>query len=292
MGLLVHARNARQKRGADLRKHVRNRIRIGTERDREAGVGAPERHQPPEVVRERQIEQHQIVAEREVLDPLDARGHRVVVAVADHAALRRAGRSRRVDVGVEVVLADHRLCRGERLWVLLGERDPLGAQLVQRVERQDVGEPKRLDLLALSLVLDERADGIGVIEYVSGLFGPAARINGRRDRADAGEREVEQGPFEPRAADDPEGVALSDPAPQQTLSELLDCAGRLVPRNLAPAAGLGLDEICGAGAFRSDRVAPEPRDRPLPHGRDFRRGADFRFSADSCQARHSARPRR
>ena len=36
------------------------------------------------------------------------RGHLVVVAVADHAALRRAGRARGVDVGEEVVLVDLR----------------------------------------------------------------------------------------------------------------------------------------------------------------------------------------
>ena len=72
---------------------------VGEEGDREADAGADEVHQLPEVVGERQVQQHRVrrVDERRALvaKPLDRRGHLPVVPVPDHAALRRPGRSGR-----------------------------------------------------------------------------------------------------------------------------------------------------------------------------------------------------
>ena len=59
--LLVEAGHTGQQRGAHLRQDLSEGVRIGAERDREPGVSAPERHQPPEVVRERQVEQHHVL---------------------------------------------------------------------------------------------------------------------------------------------------------------------------------------------------------------------------------------
>ena len=69
---------------------------------------AEQRHAAAEVVRERQEEEHHVALEREVVDAAGCVDHGEVVAVQDHAALGRAGRARRVDEGVEVVLADLR----------------------------------------------------------------------------------------------------------------------------------------------------------------------------------------
>src|SRR5262249_37406718 len=132
------------------------------------------------------------------------------------------------------------------------------------------------------LVLDEHADRLRVLEHVGCLPGRAARIDGRRDRADAGESEVEERPLEARAADDPEGIALADPAGQQAVRELIDRLCGLVPGNLAPAPWLGLDEVGGACAVRADRVTPEPRNRPLFHVEDFMAG----IAAVSAKALH------
>ena len=59
-------------------------------------------------MREREEQEHHVAFDREVLDVVDLVDHRVVVAVPDHAGLRRPGRARGVDVRVEVVLADLR----------------------------------------------------------------------------------------------------------------------------------------------------------------------------------------
>ena len=81
--LLVHARDARQQRRAHLRQRLGDAQRVGEERDREADVRAEEQHQPPVVVREREVEEHDVVrAVVRLLHPVDDARHRVVVAVA------------------------------------------------------------------------------------------------------------------------------------------------------------------------------------------------------------------
>ena len=91
--LLVDAGNARQERRAHLRERLGDAERVGEERDREADVRPEEQHQPPVVVREREVEEHHVVrAVVRLLHPVDDARHLVVVAVREHAALGRPGR--------------------------------------------------------------------------------------------------------------------------------------------------------------------------------------------------------
>ena len=106
MNLLEHTRHRREDRRPNLRHDVPDPPRVGQERDRESKVRAEQVHQSPEVVGERQVEQHDVRRDEEGLDLVDRPDHVVVVAVQDHAALRRAGRPRRVDQREEVVVAD------------------------------------------------------------------------------------------------------------------------------------------------------------------------------------------
>jgi hypothetical protein len=119
--LLEEPRHARQQRRPHRRHRLGDAQRIGAEGGREALVRSQQVHQPAEVVRQREVEQHHVVAERELRHAVDARGHLVVVAVADHAGLRWAGRARRVDEGENVLLADLSLGLGQGVRVGRGE---------------------------------------------------------------------------------------------------------------------------------------------------------------------------
>ena len=106
---------------------------------------------------ERQVEKHHVARlGQAVLHLVALAHHRVVVAVADHARLRRAGRARRVDEREEVVLVDRVGALVERGRVRRRVRAAALAQLVEVGERDDVSARTRVDLRALLLVLDER----------------------------------------------------------------------------------------------------------------------------------------
>ena len=79
------------------------------------------------------------VKRRQVVDDRD---HRVVVAVRDHAALRRAGRPRGVDVGEEVVLLDRRRGLAQRVRVLGRVGAPALGQVVEVGEGQHVAQAR------------------------------------------------------------------------------------------------------------------------------------------------------
>src|SRR6186997_526059 len=117
------------------------------------------------------------------------------------------------------------------------------------------------DLRALVLVLDQDPDRVRVLQHVAAVARRAVRVDRRPDRADPPQRVVEQGPLEVRLREDPEGVALADSECEQPVGDLLDCHGRLVPRDLLPA-GLALDQVRGVLASPRGRVAPQAPDRP------------------------------
>ena len=132
--LLVDARHARQDRRPHLGQRPGDVERVGQECDRVADVGAGEVHQPTEVVRERQVEQHHVARGAVIGEVVDRCDHRVVVAVPDHAALGRPRRPRRVDEGEEVLLVDRR----DHVVEGLAVRVPVRATLL--LERRKVGE--------------------------------------------------------------------------------------------------------------------------------------------------------
>ncbi len=179
--------------------------------------GTREMRQPAVVVGEREVEEQHVVGGAVVGQLALHRDHRVVVAMADHAALRRAGRPRGVDEREDVLLVD----RGDRLVELGGMRLPVGTSLVlERCEicvRQDLAQVWQLvtaefDLGALRLVLADHAHRLGVREDVADVRRGAVRVDADRDRTDMREREVDERPFERRPGEDGERVALAHPA--------------------------------------------------------------------------------
>ena len=253
----------------------RDAQRIAEERDREADVRALDEHQSPEVVRERDVEEHHVVGSRVVLHLVDDARHREVVAVAHHAALRRTGRAGRVEDRVEVLLVD----RGERLVerrrVSLREVDAVRREPREIVVRQDVLELRqllgeRLDLRQLLRVLADDPDCLRVLEEIRHVLRGAVRVHRDRDRADLGEREVHERPVEAVLSQDRERVALGHPAREQPVRVRADELVGIVPRDLAPPLAVVLDEVRRVLATGRDRIPPQPRDRP-PLARRLRR---------------------
>ena len=260
MHLLVDPRHARQNRRSHDRHDLCEPQRVGTEGDRVARIGPEEVHQPSEVVGQRQVDEHHVVGDRELRDAIGARGHLVVVAVADHAGLGRAGRARRVDEREEVVLLDRRLGLGERIRLLGCVGPAAGAKPVEVGERDDVGEARVCDLRPLFLVLDQHAHRVRMLEHVDAVLRRAVRVDGRAHGADQAECVVEQRPLERRLGQDSERVALANAQCEQAVGELVhgDCG--LVPADLAPTVGL-LHEVRGIRAPRGDGLPPQPCDR-------------------------------
>ncbi len=89
---------------------------------------------------------------------------------------------------------------GERRRVLGLEACALGLELRQVVHRQQVAESRQraallLDRSRLFRVSAQHPDGLRVVEDVGRVVGRAVRVDGRDDRADLSEREVEQRPL-------------------------------------------------------------------------------------------------
>ena len=143
--LLVDARHAREDRRPHRRSAVGDAERVGAEGEREARRTAPTGGGAARSCgraggrgaacrRARRSRSHLV----------DDGDHLVVVAVADHAALRRAGRARRVDVREEVVLADRGARLVERRRVRRGELAAARLEVVEVGEREHVAEPGQL----------------------------------------------------------------------------------------------------------------------------------------------------
>jgi len=258
--LLVDARDAWKQGRAYARQLLRGAERIGQERDREAGVRRRQMQEPAVVVREREVQQHQVSRLDETAFHLVALlHHRVVVAVPDHAGFRRPCRPGGVDEREEVVFVD----RVRPPVELAGMFSRVGAaSLAQRVEigeHQHVLDAATGHLCLLLRILDENPDRFRVREHVAGVARRAVRIDRGADGADETQREVEQRPFEARARQDAERLPLAHTECEQAVRQLVDGPGGLSPRHLDPFA-VHLPQIGGVGSC--GRVPPQIRDRP------------------------------
>ncbi len=116
-------------------------------------------------MREREVQEHHVTGLGEALFHLIALlHHRVVVAVSDHAGLRRPRCSRRVDEGEEVVLVDRVGALLQLAGMLGGIRASALAQGVELVEADHVLDTRHLG--ALLVVFDKDADGLRMVEDV------------------------------------------------------------------------------------------------------------------------------
>ena len=206
---------------------------------------------------------------------VEHRDHLVVVAVADHAGLRRPGRPRGVDVGEEVVLADlgHgtvesvgvRRLRSARPRASSSGRSANASTCCSR------GRSARalVDLRALLGVLDEHSDRLRVVDHVRAVVRRAVRVDRRPDRADEAEGEVEQAPLEARRGEDREGVALPDPEREQPVGDVVDPSRRVGAGDGRPGT-VSLGEVGGPVGARRVRVSPERADRARPRPRRLR----------------------
>ena len=156
--------------------------------------------------------------------------HRAVVAVGDHAALRRPGRARGVDEGADVA-------RGHGAPSALPGGGVTGAAGGEIVERDRViagaGHPDHLlelrqlvadlaDLLQLLVVLDDHDLGVGVLEHVLALLGGVRLVDRDDDGADREGGEVEVGPLRAGVAENRDLVALLDAEVDEPESERPD----------------------------------------------------------------------
>ena len=227
---------------------------VGHERDRAAEPRGGVVDDAREAVREREEEQDGVGLVLEVVVHTERSRHEVLVR--QHAALRRAGRPRRVDERRDVVLAD-------RLRLV---RAGAALELGEVVEADDLAErgqavPDGVELLALRVVLDEREDGLRVAEDVRALARRVRRVEADDDGADRHDRPVEEDPLEARPGEDCDRVPAPDAVREQGALERVDPPGRLLPRDLPPALRLLL-EVRRGGELPPDHIAPERRRRP------------------------------
>jgi len=276
--LLVDAWNARKHRRAERRQRVGSLEWVRQEGRGVADVRPCEVHQATEVVGQGEIQQHQVVAVEVARKSVDNGDHRVVVAVPDHAALRWAGRARRVDEREQVVLVNRGDCFVERRRTLRLECCALRFECGEIGERPDVPEQGqrvafRFDLLRLGCVLAEDADRLRVGEDVGHIRRRAVRVDPCANGSDVCQREVEQRPFERRPGQGGEGVALFDTPCKESVREVLDPFGGLRPADVVPVVAV-LDEVRGTLAIVRDGVAPETGDRAVAlHGSQSTRNA-------------------
>ena len=187
-------------------------------------------------MREREVEEHHVAGLEELVLHLVALPHHlVVVAVTDHAGLRRAGCARRVDEREQVVLVDRVGTRVEVAGMIRRPFTSARAELVQRGERDDVAaEP--FDLRELLVVLDQDAAGFGVLEDVLHVACGARRVDRRANGADQSQREVEQRPLERRAPEEGERISPGNAQREEAVGELVHHPGRVVAGDLVPFA--------------------------------------------------------
>jgi len=102
-------------------------------------------HEATEVVGEREVQKHHVGREEEVLDPVDRRHHLRVIAVEDHAALRRPRRAGRVDEREEILFADLGPGAVEGIRVARCMLAAKGAKIVERLGRVHVLGARLLD---------------------------------------------------------------------------------------------------------------------------------------------------
>ena len=159
------------------------------------------------------------------------RGGGAVVAVGDHAALRRTGRAGGVDDRAEVVRLDG---RDALLELVVADPCALRLQLFERDRFAEVGGvgvddhdlleegeliADALDLVELLLVLDEDKLRLGVVEHVLDLFGRVALVDRGNDCAGAQRAEVGVGPLGTRVGKDCDLVAEGDAVGHQSLGD-------------------------------------------------------------------------
>ena len=210
----------------------------------------------------RELDQQRIgVCEREVevddLILMDAPGrsehlhHRAVVAVRQHAALRRAGSAGGVDEGERVLQAHGCTARLELLsgastaaLAHLLERDRperLGGRAVggvhhdHRVHLRDL-LADREDLVELLLVLADHRAGFGVGDHPEALLGGVGLVDRHDDRPGRGRGHVRVGPLGAGVGEDADALALVEVEVDQPEANLLDDLGELSIGDVMPGA--------------------------------------------------------
>ena len=210
------------------------------------------------------------------LDGRDAQRHvehRAVVAVADHAALRRSGGPGGVDEGADVLRADRRVAR---LPFLGRVRGATRAQLLERdhvvrlaLHQHDLLELRELladrhDLGELLGVLDDHELRVGVLEHVLAFLGRVGLVDRDDDRADAERGEIDVRPFGAGVGQDRDLVALLDPEGDQAEGELRDGLPDLGERAVEPVARRSLEQNGGGVAVEGCRAWQQVGDRAAP----------------------------
>ncbi|MNQ72876.1 hypothetical protein D3C85_875880 [compost metagenome] len=180
------------------------------------------------------------------------------VAVAEHRRLGLAGGPR----GEHQIGQD---CTVQRLPALPdlrgGDIPTLGAEgfqrLVAAVRRRlveaDDAQARDIQRQRMSGMLDEQQPAVGALQLLGCLGGGEARVEPDTDGADAEHCEVEQAPFQARAAPDRHPVPRLHAGREQGPGQRLAAAGDLAPVQGLPAVG-----ITHPGGGRVRRVVGPP----------------------------------
>ena len=222
-----------------------------------------------------------ISSEPEDAHRVDHVEHRAVVAVRDHASLRRPGGARRVDEGADVV-GRRRSCSAAPSPPSLPAAPALG-ELAERDRvagapghpdhvlelRAAVADPP--DLLQLLVVLDHDRDRVGVLEHVLALLRRVGLVDRDHGRARGERGEVEVGPLGPGVGEDRDLVALLDPELDQPERQLADDLADLGVGLRRPLPVVALVDHGPLGAVLADRRRQQIGER-RGSGRGLARG--------------------
>ena len=248
--------------------------------DRAAEVDRDQLDQQRERVGERQVQVDDVAVfdDRLLLAHVD---HRAVVAVGEHAALRRPGGAGGVDERVGIVGRDG----GDALGHLVGVTAT--AALTQFVERDRVGDvagridhdhrlergqpvPHRDDLGDLARVLANDEARLGVARHPLALLRRVRGVDGDDDAAGAADAEARVRPLRPGRAQDGRPLARRQPEVDQPARDLADGLAHLAVGHLGPlVAALEHDRAAVAVLLGGERhhVRDRPRARRLRRSR-------------------------
>ena len=253
MELLPHAGYGEEDRGTAGTQVLRNRGQaLG-----EPGLAA--RHDLADVaddpfgdVAEREIAEQPVIG-RQPDHRLDGTDRPLQVAVRQHGALRRSGRTARVDERGDVVGADpgdsigHDGRRGSEFVAAIGsqsvevDHDRVAIETGGRRQcdhQLEFGEVLEVQqhLGELLGALDEAHFRPGVVQHVGDLRRRAGRVDGHGDGTDREDRHIGDVPFRSIAGQQADTVAGADPECHEASGGLLDDRAVVTPQQWLPVA--------------------------------------------------------
>ncbi len=278
LDLLPHARHAEEEMRPDLAQVLGHLLDALREVD--AGPGGERQEHGGDLlgdVRERQVAD-QPVARSDGQELPRTLGDEDEIAVREHDALRRAGRTRGVDERADVVAAQggaaaldlrrvrgraprEQLVPGQLAGLALGRGAFLRLAFEQHDAAQARGRPARgREPLEGRAAVDDRDLRVRVLGDVAALLGRRVGVDAGRERADRHRREIRDVPLGPVRREDHDAAARLDAERDEPACGLIHDLAELGPVERLPAAA------ALAGQRRQRRVGARRRCEDLEDG--------------------------